>query len=139
MANQPAFRTMMGDLSFTEDGANEIFNNQGVDSCAVMAELSNDDMVGLMRITRKPGGGGNGIAVPFVAERRFKYGCQMCRHYAQTQRPLTFASIRTAVLQPFSTQRRLEEEYSSRALPDPPKINFSDHPKALETIQQFLG
>ena len=72
MADLPAFRTMMGDLSFSEGAANEIYQNQGVNSVAVMAELSDDDVVGLMRITYKPGGGGNGIAVPFVAEQRFK-------------------------------------------------------------------
>ena len=139
MANQPAFRTMMVDLSFSEQAANEIWDNQGVNSIAIMAELSDADVGDLMRTTRKPGGGGNGFAVPFVAERRFKDACQMSKHYIQTQRTLTFAVVRTAVLPPFGTQRRLEDEYSARASPDPPKIDFTDHPKALETIQQFLG
>ena len=77
MADQPAFRTMMQDLGFSLASSNEIYENQGVDSIAIMAELSDADVSDLMRTTRKPGGGGNGFAVLFVAERRFKDACQM--------------------------------------------------------------
>ena len=135
-----AFRTMMADLNFSQEAADEIFTNQGVDSPEVMSGLSDSDVETLMRILRKPGGGGNGTTVPFVAEKKFKYAVQMARHYYQTQRVLTFANIRTAALGPFETQRRVEQEYRSRAVtPDPPKVEFVDHPKSLEQVVQYLG
>ena len=135
-----AFRAMMLDLGFTQGAADEINTGQGVDSTDIMAGLSDEDVETLMRVTRKPGGGGDGQSVSFVAERNFKDACQMARHYHQTQRTIQFPTIRTAALGPFKTQRRVEREYMSRgATPDPPKIDFVDHPKALEMMTQYLG
>ena len=75
---------MMADLGFVQGAADEVYTGQGVDSIQVMSELFRVDVESLMRIVRKPGGGGNGNAVPFVAERNFKTVCQMARHYHQT-------------------------------------------------------
>ena len=68
MADLVAFQVMMQDLSFSVDAANEIYTGQGIDSCQVMLQLSDEDVGALMKIVRRPGGGGNGIAIPFVAE-----------------------------------------------------------------------
>ena len=85
MANQVAFRAMMADLGFGQPAADEVYTGQGVDSIIVMMGLFANDVESLMRIVRKPGGGDDGNAVSFVAERNFKTACQMARHYYQTR------------------------------------------------------
>ena len=117
MANLVTFHTMGVNLGFSEEACNTIFTDQGVNSVEAMGSLSDGDVTNLMRVLRKPGGGDDGQAVSFMAERAFCTACYMIRHRQQVQRPITFNDIWINVLEPHIIQRTIEEE--QRNLPQP--------------------
>ena len=139
MADIVAFRNMGVNLGFTQDACNSIFTDQGVNSIQNMGSLSDGDVTNLMRVVRKPGGGNDGQAVSFMAERAFCTACYMIRHRQQVQRPVTFNDIRINQLEPHIIQRTIEEEQRNLPQPDVPKIDFVDHPKCLEMVDNYLS
>ena len=104
-----------------------------------MGSLSDGDVTNLMRVVRKPGGGDDGQAVSFMAERAFSTACHMIRYRIQVQRPISFNDIRINVLEPHVIQRTIEEEQKNLPQPEVPKIDFVDHPKCLESVDNYLS
>ena len=139
MGDVVLFRTMGVNLGFSEDACNTIYTDQGVNSVDAMGSLSDGDVTNLMRVVRKPGGGGDGHAVSFMAERAFTTACHMIRYKVQVQRPITYNDIRINVLEPHVIQRTIEEEQKSLPQPEVPKIDFVDHPKSLESVDNYLS
>ena len=139
MGDLVLFRAMGVNLGFSQNASDTIFTDQGVNSIEAMGTLSEADVTNLMRVVRKPGGGEDGQAVSFMAERAFNAACHMVRYYQQVQRPLTFHDIRTNALEPHIIQRNIEEEQKSLPQPEVPKVDFLDHPKSLESVDNYLS
>ena len=123
MDNIVTFRLMGQNLGFSVDAFNSIFKDKGVNSVQAMESMSDGDIINLMRVVQKPGGGDDGVAVSFVAERKFMTACHMVRYQVQVQQPVTFNDNRTNALGPLIVQRTMEEEQKSLPQPEVPTID----------------
>ena len=63
----------------------------------------------------------------------------MIRYRIQVQQPITFNDIRINVLEPHVIQHTIEEEQKNLLQPEVPKIDFVDHPKSLESVDNYLS
>ena len=58
-------RKMLVRLGLSANAANDIYQRQGIDSIKECAKFDKDDVVSLLRLVRKNGGGGNSEMVGF--------------------------------------------------------------------------
>jgi ribosomal protein S13 len=82
MADNAATRQALIRIGFTQDAAQAIVEDQGIDSLEEIALLKDDEITALCKIVRRPGGvdGDEGHTVSQKAEKNLKLGAYLIKH-----------------------------------------------------------
>lgn len=152
MATPAAMRAAYSRLGFSAAAAQAITDQQGIDSVDELELLTNEEIENLCKALRRPGGtianpdAGNagapaqipnpGINVSLRAETNLKLAGWFLKHRTRVSRPKTAASITLASVRGLKEYRDSEPAWEGPA--EPPSINYSDWPKTMEGILEYL-
>ena len=155
MADPAAMRQALVRLGFTQDAANAITQDQGIDSMEELKTLKDSEVKDLCDVVRKPGGtipnpnaavAGQpatirdpGIKVSLRAEGNLKLTCYWLRHLARTSRNANFADIQVDTVRTMKTLVEQEEAHDDPKLDEGDKIvKLKDWSRTMENIQEAL-
>ena len=104
------FQNTMG---FSVPASQYIIQTQGINSIAIIRELTDERITTLCAVTRKPGGGEAGHVVSEPSEHRFKSLAFYIRHQDRVSRTFNWTNATVAELQKLALQKELEESKPS--------------------------
>jgi ribosomal protein S13 len=148
MAALNAMRTMLVRIGLSENAAQIIVAEQGLDSLEEIKLLTDDEIESLCKVVRRPGGtvpGPNpgdapvnnpGVPVNLRAENHMKLLAFYLRHQDRVGRATAAADIQLDTIRTIRELRDFESTY--KAPDDPPTINAKDWPKTMESIHEYL-
>ena len=129
-------RKMLLCLGFSTSAANNIYQRQGIDSINEWANFDRDEVFSLLRLVRKPGGGGNGEMVGLKAEINLQIAMFFIHHKIRTIRTVGYGDITVPAIHDLKKQHKIE------AIKDPkteaPTINLKDVLKTYKYLIQYL-
>eukprot|EP00543_Licmophora_paradoxa_P009148 CAMPEP_0202448362 /NCGR_PEP_ID=MMETSP1360-20130828/7172_1 /ASSEMBLY_ACC=CAM_ASM_000848 /TAXON_ID=515479 /ORGANISM="Licmophora paradoxa, Strain CCMP2313" /LENGTH=287 /DNA_ID=CAMNT_0049065891 /DNA_START=408 /DNA_END=1272 /DNA_ORIENTATION=- len=144
MAARNASRAMLQGIGFTQAAADEMYDNQGINSIEELRILDDDAVTTLCKTLRRPGGvdpngaGVNpGVAVSARAEINLKLAVYHIKHQERVSRSVTYANATLVTIRKLTRQRDMENK--SESVVDAPKIDPKDWAKTMEAIIEWLG
>jgi len=144
MAANNASRTMLTGLGFSQAAADEIYNNQGIDSIDEWKEMDEDSVATLCKVLRRPGGtaqggGANpGVMVSARAETNAKLAVFFIHHRVRVSRDVDYRDVTLTEVRKLSRQREVESKTKDTGA-DAPKLNSKDWPKTIEGLEEYLA
>ena len=147
-----AMRAAYRRLGFTNQAAAAITDDQDIDSVDELEMLTEEEIESLCKALRRPGGtianpdAGNagapaeipnpGINVSLRAETNLKLAGWFLKHRTRVSRPKTSVSITLQNVRALKEYKSTESSWESPA--ETPTINYSDWPKTMEAIMEYL-
>lgn len=135
-------------LGFSNDAAQAITGDQGIDSIDELKVLSDAEVENLCKVVRRPGGTvpnpadaanplpNNGHQVSLRAENNLKLACYYVRHRNRINRPTDAAGI---TLNNVRGLRHLRDTEINHEDPEEaPKIDASNWPKTLKALEEYI-
>ena len=143
MAAQVTLRNSLIALGFSQEAATYIVNDQGYDSPAEFARLTEDEASNLCYTTRKPGGlqangdPNRGITVTNKAENNLKLLCFHWRYQQRVSRTLAPQIANMDVVRRHTARMRLEKSHEDPSAPEieTPVKNWS---RTIDVIEDYL-
>ena len=160
---QADFVTMMTGLGFSNACAVRFWNDEGLQDLEEFRAMDDYAVESLCKVTRNAGGlvpnpnaiapaGANqdqitlagrqapsirdpGVPISLRAEENLKLMCYQIRYAERTSNTLVFADITLNSVRALRTQREAEKEHED---PEAPLLTFTDWPKTIETIEEYL-
>ncbi|KAI2510107.1 hypothetical protein MHU86_4274 [Fragilaria crotonensis] len=137
-------------IGFSEQAAQAIVEEQGIDTLEEVLLLSDEEIESLCKVIRRPGGmipaaepGAPPVANPGVnvtqrAEGHLKLMAFYLRHQARVSRVVLAPQITLNSIRMVRDLRELESTYKAPTDTSLPTINAKDWPKTMETIEEYL-
>jgi hypothetical protein len=147
-----ALRLMYGCLGFTNDMANYIRDDQGIDSIDELRNLDDTSVKALCQAMKKPGGTipnpnagapgapavipNPGFNVSIRAEEKLKLAVYYARHQFRISRPVTPASITSIGVRALKDLKIAEEDHVNPT--DKPVIKDDNWPRTIDDMEEYL-
>ena len=146
----PAIRGALGRLGFTAEASIFITDVQGMDDLGEFTLLTNEEVEGLCKVVRRPGGTipnpqvgaglpatipNPGLQVSLRAENNLKMACYYLRFKEKTSRAVTPAQITLPNVRALKDHREWEKTHDDV---EAPEINLRDWPRIIESIEEWL-
>ena len=142
-------RAMFGRLRFSNEAANALTDEQGLDSLEELGLMKDDDVANVCKTLRRPGGtttndNGDVIANPghnvsLKAEKNLKLAVFFVQHKKRCSEDLAFADVTLDSVRRLQSLYDLEKGYEKPDEADSAKIiNTKDWTKTFDSLDEYL-
>lgn len=144
-----ALNALLVRMGFSAAAANHFTLVEGVNQLSELAELKDENVERLCKVTRRPGGtipnpaaGGGGVVpnpgipVSMLAEKNLKQLCYYLRYQDRVSRTSVAGTIDLDDVRAYEAYQKWEKNHVNV---EAPKINDKDWPRTMEEIETWLG
>ncbi len=129
-------QVLFGQLGVAAPAATFIVNVQGINNMVSLARLSDHLVETLVKSSKNPGGGVQGVNIPHDAEQNIKLAAYYLRFCQRVQRPTHPGEVMLGVIMPYEDFKVTEASYSK---PETPELNMKDMEFTLDVIREYLS